>query len=63
MTAGMLGGMTGAISDDDPTTPRANGREYPALSIAGISTLPRAAASATAEPLIQENPRLTPTLT
>ena len=25
MTAGMLGGITGAISEDDPTTPSANG--------------------------------------
>ena len=63
MTAGMLGGITGAIRADEPTTPSANGLGYPALSIAGISTLPSAAASATADPLIHENPRLTPTLT
>jgi hypothetical protein len=59
----MLGGMPGAMSADAPTTPRPNRREYPARSMGGISTLLRAAASATAEPLIQEKPRLTPTLT
>ena len=56
MTAGMLGGITGAISDGRADDAEREPRSSRPRSIAGISTLPRAAASATAEPLIQEKP-------
>src|SRR5215472_13730277 len=53
--SGGLGGITMPIVPDAPTTPRANDREYPRSSIAGIRMVPMASAVATLEPQIAAN--------
>src|SRR3954468_567925 len=49
---GIEGGMITASVAEDDMTAQANSLEYPRRSIAGISTEPSAATSATAEPEI-----------
>ncbi len=60
---GTLGGIMGPITDDAAVIAAEKFLSYPPFSIIGISRDPKAAASATAEPLIPAKSILAITLT
>src|SRR5699024_1512124 len=59
----MLGGMKGAMREEPPVSPIAKFWGYPRRTISGTINLPEAAASESADPLIQEKTKLTKILT
>ncbi len=63
MIMGMLGGMMGPMTEEAAVMAAEKPLSYPDFSIMGISRDPRAAASATADPLMPAKSMLPTTFT